>query len=208
MSLRVQMFAKRLADICISLVLIAASSPVLVVGAVLVLVTMGRPVLFRQSRLGYKGRSFNILKFRTMTGARGSTGSLLPDERRLTRFGRRLRSTSLDELPELLNVLRGDMSLVGPRPLLAQYAARYTPEQMRRHGMRPGMTGWAQVNGRNNLTWEQKFLLDVWYVDHFSLLLDLKIIALTFWMVLRREGINQSGKATAEEFMGAEDSRR
>ena len=138
-----------------------------------------------------------------MTGARDATGNLLPDAERLTPFGRFLRATSLDELPELWNVIKGDMSLVGPRPLLMQYLDRYTPEQARRHEVRPGVTGWAQVNGRNALTWEQKFALDVWYVDNLSLWLDVKIIFLTVWKILRREGISQPGQATAEEFMGS-----
>jgi lipopolysaccharide/colanic/teichoic acid biosynthesis glycosyltransferase len=139
-----------------------------------------------------------------MTGDRGVHGNLLPDAERLTPFGKFLRSTSLDELPELLNVLKGDMSLVGPRPLLMQYLNRYTPEQKRRHEVKPGITGWAQINGRNALTWEQKFALDVWYVDHQSLWRDLKILALTVWKILTREGINQPGQATAEEFMGSQ----
>jgi len=137
-----------------------------------------------------------------MTDTRDEHGNLLPDEQRLTRLGRFLRSTSLDELPELWNVLKGDMSLVGPRPLLMRYLDRYTPEQMRRHEVRPGITGWAQVNGRNALTWEEKFQMDVWYVDHISLSLDIKILAMTFWKILQREGISQPGQATMEEFMG------
>ena len=144
-----------------------------------------------------------LYKFRTMKETKDEQGTLLPEGVRLTGFGKFLRSTSLDELPELWNVLRGDMSLVGPRPLLTQYLDRYTPEQMRRHEVKPGMTGWAQVNGRNALTWEQKFALDVWYVDHQSLWLDHKIIALTIWKILNREGINQPGQATMEEFKGS-----
>jgi sugar transferase EpsL len=158
--------------------------------------------LFRQRRPGLHGQIFTIIKFRTMTDVRDAQGNLLSDAERLTRFGRFLRSTSLDELPELWNVLRGDMSLVGPRPLLMQYLPRYTPEQARRHEVRPGVTGWAQVNGRNALSWEQKFALDVWYVDHVSLRLDAKIIALTVWKILQREGISQPGQATMEEFQG------
>lgn len=156
----------------------------------------------RQTRPGRQARPFTVYKFRTMTDARDANGQLRPDADRLTKFGRFLRSTSLDELPELFNVLKGDMSLVGPRPLLMQYLARYTPEQARRHAVRPGITGWAQVNGRNALTWEQKFELDVWYVDHVSFLLDVKIIILTVWKTLKREGISQPGRATMEEFMG------
>jgi len=161
---------------------------------------MGTPVLFRQRRPGLHGKPFICYKFRTMTDSRDSDGSLLPDSERLTGFGRFLRKTSLDELPELFNVLKGDMSLVDPRPLLMQYLDRYTPEQARRHEVKPGITGWAQVNGRNALTWEEKFKLDVWYVNNRSLWLDLKIIAMTIWKILIREGINQPGQATMEEF--------
>ena len=171
-------------------------------------ITMGTPVFFRQQRPGLHGEPFTIYKFRTMTDKRDDQGDLLPDAERLTPFGRFLRIASLDELPELVNVLRGEMSLVGPRPLLMQYLERYTPEQARRHEVRPGITGWAQVNGRNALSWENKFELDVWYVDHVSLWLDLKIIALTLWKIVRREGISQPGRATMEEFVGtAGDSR-
>ncbi|GAB4459012.1 MAG: sugar transferase [Anaerolineae bacterium] len=179
-------------------------APFLAVIALLVRVKLGAPVLFRQQRPGLHGRPFTIYKFRTMTDARDAKGQFLPDADRLTAFGRLLRRTSLDELPELFNVLRGEMSLVGPRPLLMQYLDRYTPEQARRHEVRPGITGWAQVNGRNALTWEEKFALDVWYVDHQSLWLDLKIILLTIWSVLRREGISQQGHATMPEFVGTE----
>ena len=163
---------------------------------------MGSPVLFKQQRPGLHGKPFMMSKFRTMTDARDGDGNLLPDADRLTRLGRFLRSTSLDELPELFNVLKGDMSLVGPRPLLMRYLDRYTPEQARRHEVRPGITGWAQINGRNALSWEDKFTLDVWYVDHCSLLLDMRIILQTIWKVLRREGISQEGEATMSEFMG------
>jgi lipopolysaccharide/colanic/teichoic acid biosynthesis glycosyltransferase len=179
-------------------------SPLLLVLAVLVWAAHGRPILFRQQRPGYKGRLFQVCKFRTMTNRCAPDGSLLPDAERLTRLGRSLRATSLDELPELFNVLRGEMSLVGPRPLLMQYLERYSPEQMRRHDVIPGITGWAQVNGRNALTWDEKFKLDVWYVDHWSIGLDLKILWLTLWKALKREGINQPGHATMEEFTGKE----
>lgn len=158
--------------------------------------------MFRQQRPGLGGRPFWLLKFRTMTDACDACGNLLPDAARLTSFGLFLRATSLDELPELFNVLKGDMSLVGPRPLLMQYLERYTPEQARRHEVRPGITGWAQVNGRNAITWEEKFRLDVWYVDNWSLWLDIKIIAMTIWKILKREGISQPGEATMEEFIG------
>ncbi len=193
---------KRIFDIVAASLGLVLLSPVLLVIAVLVRVFHGAPVLFGQVRPGYQGRLFRIYKFRTMTDARAPDGSLLPDAERLTPLGRFLRATSLDELPELFNVLRGEMSLVGPRPLLVQYLERYSPEQMRRHEVLPGLTGWAQVNGRNALTWQEKFALDVWYVDHWSFWLDIKILFLTLWKVLRREGISQPGHATAEEFMG------
>jgi sugar transferase EpsL len=176
--------------------------PLLIIVAVLARALLGAPVLFRQQRPGWRGRPFRLLKFRTMTDARDAAGALLPDAERLTTFGRFLRATSLDELPELFNVLKGDMSLVGPRPLLMQYLDRYTPEQARRHEVKPGITGWAQVNGRNAITWEDKFKLDVWYVDNWSLWLDLKIICMTIWKILTREGINQPGQATMAEFRG------
>ncbi|MCL4237380.1 MAG: sugar transferase [Anaerolineae bacterium] len=195
---------KRLVDLILTVFALGLFSPVLVVIAFLVRVRLGSPVLFRQQRPGLRGRPFILLKFRTMTDARDADGNLLPDEQRLTSFGRFLRRTSMDELPELLNVLKGDMSLVGPRPLLMQYLDRYTSEQMRRHEVKPGITGWAQINGRNALSWEDKFALDVWYIDHLSLWLDLRIILLTIWKVLRREGISQAGFATMPEFMGTE----
>ena len=177
--------------------------PVFLVLATAIAVRMGRPVIFRQTRIGLKDRPFGFLKFRTMTPDRDSSGNLLPDEMLLTPFGRFLRSSSLDEIPQLFNVLRGEMSLIGPRPLLPQYLPRYSPGQRRRHEVKPGITGWAQINGRNNTTWEKKFELDVWYVDHWSLALDLKILAMTIVKVLRRDGISQSGQATMEEFMGS-----
>lgn len=171
--------------------------------ALMVRLILGKPVLFRQQRPGLHGRPFTIYKFRTMTEACDAHGNLLPDGERLTRFGRFLRGTSLDELPELFNVLKGDMSLVGPRPLLMQYLDRYTPEQARRHKVKPGLTGWSQVNGRNAISWEEKFRLDVWYVDNRSIWLDIKIILITAWMIIRREGINQPGQPTMEEFKSA-----
>ncbi|MGV8081410.1 MAG: sugar transferase [Syntrophales bacterium] len=195
-------FSKRAMDLALCSCMFALALPVMAVIALLIRRTLGRPVLFRQIRPGLNGKPFGLYKFRTMTDARDREGRLLPDEARLTTFGRFLRSTSLDELPELWNVLRGDMSLVGPRPLLMAYLDRYDSEQMRRHHVKPGLTGWAQVNGRNALTWEDKFRLDVWYVDNQSLLLDLKILFLTMGIVLRREGISQEGHSTAEEFMG------
>jgi len=196
---------KRLFDIIVALLALVALAPVLLVVAVVVRVGLGSPVLFRQRRPGWKGRIFELVKFRTMTGARGPDGALLPDVQRLTRLGRWLRATSLDELPELWNVLKGDMSLVGPRPLLVQYLDRYTPEQARRHEVRPGLTGWAQVHGRNDQSWEERFALDVWYVDNRSFWLDLKILAMTVWKVLAREGISEKGAATKVEFRGSAD---
>jgi len=177
--------------------------PVLAILVLCVRKWIGSPVLFSQNRPGFCGKPFKLYKFRTMTELRNAEGVLLPDEDRLTRFGRFLRGTSLDELPELFNVLKGEMSLVGPRPLLMQYLTRYTPEQARRHEVKPGITGWAQVNGRNALTWEEKFKLDVWYVDHQTLWLDVKIIFMTVWKILKREGINQPGQATMKEFRGS-----
>lgn len=181
-------------------------SPVLLVLALAAWVTQGRPILFRQPRPGYRAEPFTMFKFRTMSAERDAQGHLLPDAKRLTPFGRLLRSFSLDELPELFNVLRGEMSLVGPRPLLMRYLDRYTPEQARRHEVLPGITGWTQINGRNANTWEQKFRFDVWYVDHRSLGLDLKILLITFWKVLTREGISQPGQATAEEYRGRQQT--
>ncbi len=183
-----------------------ALSPVLLGVAAAVRWRMGAPVLFRQPRPGLGGRTFQVLKFRTMLEAVGPDGRPLPDEARLTALGRLLRATSLDELPQLWNVLRGDLSLVGPRPLLVRYLPRYTPEQARRHEVLPGVTGWAQVNGRNAITWDEKLALDVWYVDHWSLALDLRILALTAWRVVRRTGISREGHATMPEFMGTERS--
>ncbi len=200
-------FAKRLLDLTLALAASAFLSPLIALLIAMVRTRLGTPILFRQVRPGLHGQPFTILKFRTMTGTRDAQGNLLSDAERLTPFGRFLRSTSLDELPELWNVLRGDMSLVGPRPLLMQYLDRYTPEQARRHEVRPGITGWAQVNGRNGLSWEQKFSLDVWYVDHASVWLDVKIIALTVWKIIQREGINQPGHTTMPEFMGRGQSQ-
>jgi sugar transferase EpsL len=196
-------FGKRLFDLLVTAAALVALAPLLGLLALLVRFRLGSPVLFRQERPGLGGRLFTLRKFRTMTDARGTDGRLLADAERLTPFGRFLRATSLDELPELVNVLKGEMSLVGPRPLLKQYLGRYSAEQMRRHEARPGITGWAQVNGRNALTWEKKFELDVWYVEHQSFRLDMKILALTVWKIVRREGINEPGQATAQEFMGS-----
>ncbi len=193
---------KRVVDIVGASVGIILLAPVMLAVALLVLLTMGRPVLFRQQRPGLRGKPFTLYKFRTMRDARTASGELLPDDLRLTTFGKWLRSTSLDELPELFNVLKGEMSLVGPRPLLMEYLPRYSPEQARRHEVKPGITGWAQVNGRNALTWEEKFRMDVWYVDHWNLWLDVKILLLTIWKVLKREGISAEGSATMPVFTG------
>ena len=195
-------YGKRLLDLALTVPALIPLAPVLVLVALLGRLKLGSPVFFRQQRPGLHGRPFNLLKFRTMTDARDAQGDVLPDAERLTPFGRFLRSVSLDELPELANVLKGEMSLVGPRPLMMQYLERYTPEQARRHEVRPGLTGWTQVNGRNSLRWEQKFALDVWYVDHQSLWLDMKILAMTAWKLFTREGINQPGHATMPEYKG------
>ena len=199
--------AKRACDLVLSAVGVVILSPVFTVLTILVLFSLGRPILFVQQRPGLGGKVFRLYKFRTMKPSRKAGASFLPDAERLTPFGRFLRSTSLDELPELFNVLKGDMSLVGPRPLLMQYLDRYTPEQSRRHEVKPGITGWAQVNGRNAISWEEKFRLDAWYVDNQSFRLDLKIIALTIGKIIKREGISQAGQATAEEFTGSISQR-
>jgi len=193
---------KRLMDILVSGAGLVLLSPFLLVVAFLVRVKLGSPVFFRQQRPGLNGKPFMLVKFRTMTDERDEKGNLLPDEVRLTRFGQFLRSTSTDELPELWNVFVGEMSLVGPRPLLMRYLDRYTPEQARRHEVKPGITGWAQVNGRNALTWKEKFKLDVWYVDHYSIWLDISILFSTLTKVLNREGISGEEQATMSEFFG------
>lgn len=185
--------AKRLLDVAVSSVGILVCAPILLGVAISVHLRLGSPVLFRQPRPGRYGREFHLVKFRTMTSARDAEGRLLPDALRLTPFGRWLRSTSLDELPELLNVLKGEMSLVGPRPLLMAYLPLYTPEQARRHEVRPGITGLAQVSGRAALTWDERFQLDVWYIDNWSLLLDFKILLRTLWTVVRRDGVSSDG---------------
>ena len=195
--------SKRLFDLVISLVLAILLLPLLALLAVLVYIDLGRPALFRQQRPGLRGKPFTFYKFRTMNDRTDENGRLLSDDGRLTGFGRCLRRTSLDELPQLFNVIRGDMSLVGPRPLLMEYLDLYTDEQMRRHEVRPGITGWAQINGRNAITWEEKFRLDLWYVDNRSFFLDLRIILLTVVRIIRKEGISQEGMATAEKFKGS-----
>lgn len=196
---------KRLFDLILTVPALILLAPVLALVALMVRLKLGAPVLFRQQRPGRQARPFTIYKFRTMTDSRDPHNRPLPDESRLTPFGRFLRRSSLDELPELFNVFKGEMSLVGPRPLLMKYLDRYTADQRRRHEVRPGITGWAQVNGRNKLSWPEKFGLDVWYVDHCSLGLDIKIVAMTLWIILKREGINQPGQATAQEFTGQGD---
>jgi sugar transferase EpsL len=194
---------KRVFDVVGAAAALVLLSPLLAVVAVLVRVRMGPPVLFRQLRPGRQGRPFELTKFRTMTDQRGPDGALLPDAQRLTALGRFLRRTSIDELPELVNVVRGDMSLVGPRPLLMEYLPRYSSEQARRHDVRPGVTGWTQVNGRNRLTWDEKFALDVWYVDHRSTRLDLEILGRTLSQVLSGQGVSAPGHATTEPFRGS-----
>lgn len=195
---------KRIFDFAAAFCGLVLLSPLLLTIALLIRWRLGRPVLFKQTRPGLKGQPFNLLKFRTMTDKRDDSGKLLPDSKRLTALGLLLRQTSLDELPELINVLKGDMSLVGPRPLLMRYLNRYTPEQARRHEVRPGITGWAQINGRNAMTWEAKFEHDIWYVDQHTFWLDLKILMITVWQVIRRDGISAEGHATMPEFMGSD----
>ncbi len=194
---------KRLLDIFLSLTVLSLLFPVIFITGLLIAFKLGRPVLFSQTRPGMHGKPFKMFKFRTMTDSKDSSGNLLPDKVRLTPFGRVLRSTSLDELPGLINVLKGDMSLVGPRPLLMEYLPLYSPEQARRHELRPGITGWAQVNGRNAIGWEDKFKLDVWYVDNRSFALDMKILFLTVKKVFVREGISAQGEATISKFTGS-----
>ncbi len=197
--------AKRSFDILVSFVGLVFAGPLLLILAVLVRIFLGSPVLFRQQRPGLDADPFEILKFRTMTNAVGLDGQLLPDKDRLTAFGRFLRASSLDELPELWNVLVGDMSLVGPRPLLTEYVPLYNDSQMRRHDARPGITGWSQVNGRNAISWDEKFALDVWYVDNRSMLLDIKILFMTVGSIVRRDGINASENVPMPKFTGSED---
>lgn len=198
-------FVKRLLDLIISLLALIILSPVILLISFLVAILHGFPILFRQKRPGLKGKIFTLYKFRTMRDLVDDQGQPLPDTKRLTKFGQFLRSTSLDELPELINVLKGEMSLVGPRPLLIEYLPLYNTDQARRHTILPGITGWAQIHGRNAITWQEKFALDVWYVDHWSFWLDIKIILLTIVKVLRREGISQPGEVSAERFTGNPD---
>lgn len=200
-------FGKRVFDVVVAAAALAICAPLMGAVALFVELTMGSPVLFRQKRPGLHGVPFTLVKFRTMTEERHPNGSPLPDRVRLTRAGAFLRRTSLDELPQLWNVLRGEMSLVGPRPLLMEYLPLYTPEQMRRHDAKPGLIGWAGVNGRNANSWEEKFRLDVWYVDHWSYLLDLKIFSMAFFTVLSGEGVSEEGQATATPFTGSPQHR-
>jgi len=197
--------SKRFLDLVITIPGLIILSPIIGIIALLVYIYLGKPVVFKQVRPGYKARPFPVYKFRTMMTSFDRSGNLLPDTERLTPLGKFLRMYSLDELPELINVLRGEMSWVGPRPLLIQYLERYDVEQARRHDVMPGITGWAQINGRNALSWEDKFRLDVWYVDNWSFWLDIKILFTTVWKVLIREGISQPGHATAEEFLGSKE---
>jgi lipopolysaccharide/colanic/teichoic acid biosynthesis glycosyltransferase len=194
-------------DLFISAMALLILSPILILLFLLVWVFLGWPVIFSQARPGLHGRIFKLIKFRSMRDAFDLQGNPLPDKQRLTSFGRFLRSSSLDELPELFNVLKGEMSLVGPRPLLIAYLERYTPDQARRHEVLPGITGWAQVNGRNVLAWEEKFALDVWYVDHHSFWLDIRILFMTLFKVFKREAINTPGSATSPEFMGTQEKK-
>ena len=202
-SLRPYRYFKAVADRFAALLALLLLLPLLVVVTLLVRWRLGTPVLFRQHRPGYRAQPFWLLKFRTMTNARDASGALLPDAQRLTPFGRWLRATSIDELPELLNILRGEMSFIGPRPLLMQYLPLYSAEQARRHDVKPGFSGWAQINGRNALSWEEKFRLDVWYVDHQNFWLDLRIFLITIWKVISREGISAAGEATMAPFTGS-----
>lgn len=194
--------SKRIFDLVLTIPGFILISPLLLLVSILVRIFHGSPVIFHQERPGYKNKLFTVYKFRTMTNKRDQKGNLLPDVERMTTLGKVLRAFSIDELPELVNILRGEMSLVGPRPLLVQYLERYSDEQIRRHDVLPGITGWAQINGRNTIEWQDKFRYDVWYVDNWSLWLDIKILALTLWKVIRREGISPEGHTTAPEFMG------
>lgn len=193
---------KRIFDFTASLCGLILLSPILIVVALLIRLNLGSPIFFTQDRVGKHNKVFKMIKFRSMKDGGDKDGNLLPDEMRLTKFGKMLRSTSLDELPELINVLKGDMSLIGPRPLLVDYLPLYSEDQIRRHNVLPGLTGWAQINGRNNLSWNEKFNLDVWYVDNWSLILDIKIFFLTIYKVFKREGISQDGNVTMERFNG------
>ncbi|MBO3388505.1 sugar transferase [Clostridium perfringens] len=203
MNKNIQYFIKRTFDIIAALGGLIVFSPIIIVVAILVRVKLGSPILFTQNRVGKNNKIFKMMKFRTMKDGVDKYGNLLPDSERLTNFGKILRSTSLDELPELINILKGDMSLIGPRPLLVEYLPLYSEEQKRRHGVLPGLTGWAQINGRNAISWGEKFKLDVFYVDNWSIWLDIKIFFLTFFKLFKRDGINQEGMATTVKFDGS-----
>lgn len=196
-------FIKRSIDIFASLVGLIVLSPVFIIVAILIRIKLGSPIFFTQDRIGKNNKKFKMIKFRTMKDAYDKSGNQLPDSKRMTKLGSLLRSTSLDEIPELFNILKGDMSLVGPRPLLVEYLPLYNKEQIRRHDVIPGLTGWAQVNGRNSLSWGEKFKLDIWYVDNWNVWIDIKIIFMTFYKVFKRDGINQEGQATMEFFNGS-----
>lgn len=201
-SRKTQKLIKSVLDRLVSAIALPLFSPLLLLIAIAIYIRMGNPVIFSQPRPGKDGQIFTFYKFRTMTNKRSTDGNLLPDEQRLTDLGQFLRQTSLDELPQLWSVLKGDMSFVGPRPLMVEYLGRYSPEQARRHEVTPGITGWSQINGRNAIAWQEKFKLDVWYIDNWSLWLDLRILFLTVWKVLKKEGISQYNHATIEDFMG------
>ena len=203
MNKNIQYFIKRIFDIIASLGGLIVFSPIIIVVAILVRVNLGSPILFTQNRVGKNNKIFKMMKFRTMKDGVDKYGNLLPDSERLTNFGKILRSTSLDELPQLINILKGDMSLIGPRPLLVEYLPLYSEEQKRRHDVFPGLTGWAQINGRNAISWGEKFKLDVFYVDNWSIWLDIKIFFLTFFKLFKRDGINQEGMATTVKFDGS-----
>lgn len=195
-------YIKRAIDVALSFLAIIVLSPVMFIVAILVRIKLGTPVIFKQERPGLHGNIFTLYKFRTMTDAKDQNGRLFPDEDRMTDFGRRLRAASLDELPELFNILKGDMAFVGPRPLLVKYLSRYSQRQNRRHEVMPGLTGYAQINGRNSLSWEERFEMDIWYVDHINFILDVKILFKTVSIVLKKDGINSETSATMEEFKG------
>lgn len=198
------MMYKRMFDLTLTVLALIVLFPLLFWVAVLIRVNLGSPIFFQQKRPGLNGKPFLIYKYRTMSDEKDENNVLLPDEQRLNTVGRFLRSTSFDELPELFNIIKGDMSIVGPRPLLMKYLDRYTPDQAKRHEVKPGLTGWAQINGRNSISWEEKFTLDVWYVENQSIWLDIKIFLMTIIKVFKREGINEPGKATMTEFIGTE----
>lgn len=196
-------YIKRIIDIIIAMMGLFFLSPLILILTILIKNKMGSPVFFIQKRIGKNNKEFNLIKFRTMKDLRDEEGELLPEEKRRSRLGNKLRELSLDEIPELINILKGDMSLVGPRPLLVEYLPLYNEEEIRRHDVLPGLTGWAQINGRNNTTWKKRFQLDLWYVDNWSIFLDFKIIFLTFFKVIKKEGVDQSGEVTMQRFTGS-----